>query len=72
MGEGRAERYHELATADLDEAGEVLDFVGGGQLAACCYAESHEALVHNGCVLSEMFRACASVCDSRFRSARAA
>jgi len=64
--------YHELAAADLDEAGEVLDFVGRGQLAACCYAQSHEALVHDGCALLVVCRACARVCDSRFRSARAA
>jgi hypothetical protein len=43
------EAHHELSASDLQEAGEVFYFVGCGQLAAGCYAQGHEALVHDGC-----------------------
>jgi hypothetical protein len=42
---------HELSTTNLQEPGEVLDLVRGGQLTTCCYAESHETLIHDGCAL---------------------
>jgi hypothetical protein len=63
---------HELLSSDLLETGKVLNFVGCGQLTARCDAESHEALVHNGCALSAASPISVKHGDSRFRSARAA
>jgi hypothetical protein len=40
---------HELSSSDLDETGEVLNFVCGGQLTTSGDTESHESLVHDGC-----------------------
>lgn len=42
------ETHHELATLNHLETREVLNFIGGGQLAARCDSEREEALVHNG------------------------
>jgi hypothetical protein len=64
--------YHKLSTSDLQETGEVLDFVCGGQLTTCGYAESHEALVHDGCASLARLKIWTVVVDLRFRSARAA
>lgn len=44
--------HHQCGTLDLHESGKVLDFVGGGQLAACSDAEREEALVHDGVEVS--------------------
>ena len=43
-----AHLVHKGGTLDLGEAGEVLDLVGGGELAAGGDAEGEEALVHDG------------------------
>lgn len=43
---------HECGALDLHEAGEVLDFVGGGQLASRSDAERKETLVHDGLEIS--------------------
>ena len=44
----RAHLVHERRALDLGEAREVLDLVGGGQLAARGDAQGQEALVHDG------------------------
>ena len=43
-----AHLVHKGGTLDLGEAGEVLDLVGGGELAAGGDAEGEETLVHDG------------------------
>jgi len=43
-----AHLVHERRALDVGEAGEVLDLVGGGELAAGGDAEGEEALVHDG------------------------
>ena len=63
---------HELLSSNLLETGEVLDFVGRGQLTARCDTESHKALVHDGCALSAISLISVEDGNSRFRSARAA
>jgi hypothetical protein len=49
QGCSRLPTNHELSAANLQESGEVLDFVRSGQLTTGCYAESHEALIHDSC-----------------------
>lgn len=44
--------YHKCGALDLHESGEVLDFVGGGQLASSGDTEGEETLVHDGVEVS--------------------
>jgi hypothetical protein len=39
--------HHQGSTLDVHESREVLDLIGGGQLATSCNTESEEALVQD-------------------------
>lgn len=70
---GQKGTNHELCALDLCETGEVLNFVGGGELSSCSDAEGKEAFVHDSYrLLMSLLTRMELPGNSRFRSARAA